>query len=210
MKLLKAQKNRLIVILILCGLLAATNFDALMAKDPPSPYENEELSLHEVAALYHKRVNEIFNSKIKLLLDGEKGGGTNEIPDGDDCEDNNYTTYCLAVEVSKEYEQYRKELLNRRQQVPIDPDEGTVTLDEASARVAAQANKIQNEIERGKKALDVSLQTYDELSKAYSIHLQYREMIENLSKYTQKLAKIREQVEKLPGKFIDATTAECT
>lgn len=210
MKILKKQKIRLVTIALICAVLLTINIDLLLAKDPPTPYENEDLSLSEVAALYHERVNDIFNSKIKLLLDGEEGEGTNEIPEGDDCEDNNYTTFCLAVEVSKEYEQYKKELLKRKQDVPIDPEEDTITISEASARVAAQSKKIQNEITRGKKALDVSLKTYDELSKAYLIHMQYEKMIENLGKYAEKLSEVRKHIEEYPGKFIDATTTQCT
>jgi hypothetical protein len=186
------------------------NFKILLANEPPSPYANEELSLYEVEKLYHTRVNDLFNSKIKLLLEGGDGQGVNEIPEGDDCEENNYTTYCLAVGAAKEYSQYKDELLKRKTQIPLQPKNEPVTLEEASQKATAQASEIQNEINRAKAALDVSLETYDELSKAYAMHLEYKKMIENLTKYTKKLAELRKQIEKLPGKFIDATTPECT
>lgn len=210
MKIFKNHKNRLIIFTIVCATVMSFNFKILLANEPPSPYANEELSLYEVEKLYHTRVNDLFNSKIKLLLEGGDGQGVNEIPEGDDCEENNYTTYCLAVGAAKEYSQYKDELLKRKTQIPLQPKNEPVTLEEASQKATAQASEIQNEINRAKAALDVSLETYDELSKAYAMHLEYKKMIENLTKYTKKLAELRKQIEKLPGKFIDATTPECT
>lgn len=172
-----------------------------------NPYDTPDKTVQEVEKFYHKRINEIFNAKLTLLKKGEDGNGTAEIPENDECAENNYSTYCLAMTVAKEYDLYSA-ALNKRKAV-TNPQEGD-TIDQLALRTISEHNEIKNELDRSKKALDIAIKTYDELAAAHRMHLQYEKIIKNVTKYNKKLIEFREEVEKLPGKFIDATTTQCT
>lgn len=170
-------------------------------------YDKEELTITEVEKLYHSRINDLFNAKLKLLKQGEKGPGTNEIPKGDECSENNYSTFCLALSVADEYDKFEEVLRKRKTYVEITDEQG---LEYYAMTAVSQGTEIDNELIRSKKALDLALATYNELQSAYRMHLKYEALIKALTKYNQKLIDYRKEVEKLPGKFIDATTASCT
>jgi len=196
---------------IICaiGLMVIHGAVNLYAAATSSPYENDRLSLYEVTKLYHKRINDLFNAKIKLLNEGAKGPGIGQTPDGDECPEKNYSTYCLAMTAAKEYEMFKAALEKRKQTVDLGED-ARPSLETVTMQAFAKINEIDQELARSRKALDTALQTYNELRIAYPMHLQYQELIKNLTEYNKKLMDLRKQVEKLPGKFIDATTTECT
>ncbi|MFC1599442.1 hypothetical protein ACFL3T_00250 [Patescibacteria group bacterium] len=173
-----------------------------------NPYEKEGLKYEEVKELYHKRVNDLFNSKLKLLKQGEKGSGTAEIPKGDNCSENNYSTFCLALASAKEYENYVVGL--EKQKLIVDIPDNDLSIEKISVGVISKRGEIDNEIKRSKKTLDVALATYNELSGVYRQHLEYETLIKNLTKYNKKVTEFRKEVEKLPSKFVDATTTQCT
>jgi hypothetical protein len=172
-----------------------------------NPYDKQELTFEEVKVLYHKRINDLFNSKLKLLKQGDEGSGTTEIPTGDECSENNYSTFCLALAAADEYEKYEEALRKRREIVPVGDEEG---LERLGIIAAGQALAIDNELERSKKTLDMALDTYNETLPAYRMHDRFEQLIETLTKYNKKLSELRKEVEKLPSKFVDATTAKCT
>lgn len=169
-----------------------------------NPYENDKLSLSELEEKYHDRMNDLFNTRIKLMVDGK---GTDKLPSGDDCEEDNYNTFCMALTAANELDQYQIALVKRN--VKLDIEDGETILD-LSAKQTAKQNEINTELKRAKKALDATLQAYNELKIAYPMHVQYQETIKNLTEYNKKMSNLRQEVEQLPGKFIDATTAECT
>lgn len=203
--------KRTIKILLLTGLIIASTAlyaTILYASSEINQYDNEDLSLQEVEKKYHERVNEIFNSKLTLLKQGEKGSGTSEIPKNDECGEKNYSTYCLAISVAKEYDKYSFALNKRRSYTKIEKQD--MTLEEVAIITINQQNQITRELERSKKALDIAIRTYDEILVTYRMHIQYEKIIKSLTKYNSKLTDFRKEVERLPGKFIDATTTQCT
>lgn len=173
-----------------------------------NPYDKTELTLTQVEKLYHQRVNDLFNAKLKLLKQGEKGSGTAEVPKGDECSENNYSTFCLAMASAEEYEKFKEAILKRKGYITLNPDDQS--LDFASLTAVSQGSEIDNELTRSRKALDLALATYNEVLPAYRTHLKYLELIKALTDYNKKFSEFRKEVEKLPGKFIDATTAKCT
>lgn len=209
MKQISKVKILISIIITFFIVFNTVNLDSLYAAEDKSPYDNEELEIKELKKLYHKRINDLFNSKQLLLTLGEKGPGLNEVPKGDDCEENNYTTFCLAMAVAKEYEQYANALQKRKSYVKAS-EEKDEALEEATIRIEAQAKDIENELITSRKALDTALQAYKELRTAYPMHLQYEETIKSLTKYNKKLSELRIEVENLPKKLIDATTVKCT
>lgn len=185
--------------MLMGGAIAATS----------NPYDSADKKYEEVKELYHKRVNDLFNSKLKLLKTGPKGSGTAEIPKGDNCSENNYSTFCLALAVANEYDNYVIALEKQKNKIDI-PEEGDIDITSLSTSTMNKNYEINNEIDRAKKALDVALATYNEMSATYQQHLEYEILIKNLTKYNKKVIEFREEVEKLPPKFIDATTTQCT
>lgn len=173
-----------------------------------NPYDIDK-KYEEVKELYHKRVNDLFNGKLKLLKAGPKGSGSAEIPKGDNCSDNNYSTFCLSLAVAGEYDNYVLALEKQKNKVDIPEGENIDLLSLGTGTINKNA-EINNEIDRAKKALDVALATYNEMSATYQQHLEYEILIKNLTKYNKQVIEFREEVEKLPPKFIDATTTQCT
>lgn len=208
MKHIKQKTIRTLLIIVTLATAILWSSTMLHASSAVNPYDKEKLTIHEVEKAYHKRVNDIFNAKLTLLKQGEKGNGTTEIPKNDECSENNYSTYCLAITVAKEYDQYSVALNKRKAYITI--TDKNITLEQASLMTINQYNEITNELNRSKKALDIGIKTYDELLAAYRMHLQYEKIIKSLTKYNKKLIDFRKEVEKLPGKFIDATTTQCT
>jgi len=201
-------KIGIIITVIIFIILNTISLNTIFAQSTSSPYENDKLSIYEVEKLYHKRINDLFNAKLKLLNAGEKGGGVSKAPEGDECPENNYSTFCLATAAAKEYEQL-KSALNKRKQVVEIGNNPNPTLEEVSMQAFSKSTEIELELSRSKSALDAALQNYNELRIAYPMHLQYLEVIKSLKDYNKKLTNLRKEVEKLPGKFIDATTAQC-
>jgi len=203
---LKLVTAFLISIMLILNTVQLKDLFALAAT---SPYENDKLSIYDIELLYQSRINDLFNAKLKLLSEGEKGSGIGKTPDGDECPENNYSTYCLAMTAAKEYEQFKATLVKRRQLVDIGTD-ANATLGEVVTKAFSKTTEIDLELARSKKALDSALANYNELRIAYPMHLQYLDLIKNLTQYNKKLTDLRKEVEKLPGKFIDASTAQCT
>lgn len=188
-------------------ILASGLFYGTLQAATTNPYDKEQLTLDEVKVLYHKRINDLFNSKLKLLKQGDKGSGTTQIPTGDECSENNYSTFCLSIAAADEYEKYAEALRKRKQTVSRGQEEGLAVIGILSA---GQTLIIDNELTQAKKTLDMALDTYNEILPVYRMHEKFEKLIEALTKYNKKLSEYRKEVEKLPGKFIDATTAKCT
>jgi len=208
MKNIKQKTIRTFIIMLILATSVISSSNMLYASSQINPYDKEKLSVHEVEKTYHKRINDLFNAKLTLLKKGDKGNGTTKIPKNDECSENNYSTYCLAMAVAKEYDQYLIALNKRKTYITVEKD--SITLEEASSMTISQYNEITNELNRSRKALDISIETYKETLVAYKMHLQYEKIIKSLTKYSKKLSEFRKEVEKLPGKFIDATTTQCT
>jgi hypothetical protein len=208
MKKLKQIKIRIFIAIFALTTSVLWSSSMLYASSAVNPYDNEKLTVQEVEKAYHKRVNEIFNAKLTLLKKGEEGSGTTEVPKNDECGETNYSTYCLAKAVATEYDQYALALGKRKAYVTITDKD--LKLGQASLITISQNNEVVNELDRSKTALDMAIKTYDELLAAYKMHLQYEKIIKSLTKYNTKLTEFRKEVEKLPGKFIDATTSKCT
>lgn len=185
------------------------SIENLYAVATSNPYDNSNLTFYELQKLYHTRINDLFNTKVQLLEKGEKGPGTSVIPQGDECEEKNYSTYCLAITAAREYENYEKELEKRKGKIEFTGESISFTLEKATTTAISQAAEINNELTAAKRALDTSIKTYNELTIAYTMHLQYEEIIKSLTKYKNKLSQYYEQVATYPKKFVDATSLSC-
>jgi len=229
---LKNWKSFLIAtsVFVSCVLLTLAMAPVLATTTPIQKKDYKNLSFKKAQALYHLRINNLFNNKIKLLID-EKGSDKGKCSDEKDI-----TTYCLAETATEEYFRYREALLEKKN-LPEDPSirsgeslikryikgdaklllnrlEKDPKLASRNLGLIAESHNekialINRELVAAKKALDKSLAAYNELRAAYPMHLQFQKIISNLIKYRDQLKKVRKEIEKYPGKFHDASTTKC-
>jgi len=201
------MKKRLIqLVIVIAGIFLIYGTQLTIADEDTNPYKKEGLTVDQIIELYHTRVNDLFNAKQALLTQGEEGSGVAEAPTDDNCENNNYSTFCLAKEATQEYIQFQEVLQEKQVNIEFDT---TDDLFQLSTKAITQSEKINNELEIARSSLDVALQSYNELRIAYAMHLQFQTTIQKLYTYNIKLAELRTEIAKIPGKFIDATTAQC-
>ncbi len=75
--------------------------------------------------------------------------------------------------------------------------------------LANQAAQIDAEIDRSKKALDSTVDTYARLRESWKMHVKYVDIYLALVKYRDWLAEIRKQTDEYPLRFLNASTTKC-
>ena len=165
---------------------------------------------------YNKEMNAFFNKKIKKVIEGK--GSRKNVTDASQCKDN-VTTFCTATEAQKMFIQYRKELLKEKGNVKEELEQLQKAAGKNNPAVyhgplvglnQHKSQEIDKDIIRAEKALDLTLNAYNELQIAYPLHVQYQEMINNLERYRTHLEGVRSLTEAFPKVFVNATTEKCT
>lgn len=194
----------------------------------------------EIIDMYHETINDKFNGYIKRMIQNQtkaaeqkKPDPLSQVPEDGICDDEgkNYSAYCMAQTLLSSdtygYMAYAKALTCRRYSIVGETlakqrDPKLISGQENKDRVAeirqntalleisSTLDLIDRELASSKRALDQTLAAYEELKTAWPMHVQYMETYSSLVKFRDKMAEIRHQVEFWPGKFIDATTTQCT
>ncbi len=220
---------RELILAMLLGLLVWAAVPIIFAA-PASQNKYEQVNFSKAQALYHLTINDMFNKKIKLLIDNK---GSHK---GDCSDEKDITTYCLAEMATNEYFLYNEALQKKKENVEDsslksgdalikryiqgdtqsfldrlqrDPKDAVNDLSIKAAQQLDRISVIDQELDDARKALDKSLAAYNELRSAYPMHLQLQETISNLVIYKDRLKKLSKTVETYPGKFHDATTTQC-
>ena len=68
---------------------------------------------------------------------------------------------------------------------------------------------IDKEYEEARTVMESTIGAYDEFRIAYPTHKKYVSVLKGMVKYKIAIAKIKNQILRFPGKFIDATSPEC-
>lgn len=159
---------------------------------------------------YHTEMNTFFNKKIKALTSKE---GTLTPADGKNCKDN-VTTYCVAKEATDMFFKYKEELLAEKGNLQEEIKKAQSTGDAFQERLiqlnSQKASGIDDELVSAEKALNMTVEAYNELQIAYPLHVQYQEMIDNLETYRYQLESIEGLTKNFPKVFVNATTTSCT
>lgn len=143
----------------------------------------------------------------------------------------NLTVYCVSVQALDMYIAYRSTLENIRANIPpetliqaqsIIPIPGgtpivlpgvstvvTPTLTVAMEVLNIREQAIGKEIENARKELEAVVAVYDQFLFNWPIHVKLNETKKELITYKNKLKKIRQKIERFPGKFVDATSTKC-
>lgn len=164
---------------------------------------------------YHSHVNDLFNSRFKAVTDLHSidFDRFRPVAEGETCQPDNLSTYCLAEEVTKAYIAYRKDLLSRKSVLfEDDPCDGNTvfTVVEGTKTLSARGEFIDGEIEYSKSALDLALAVYSEFQTMYPMHKKYEEIYKSTLKYREGVYEIRRNLQKYPALFQDVSTPRCT
>ena len=175
-----------------------------------NPYLKSE-TWEDAVVNYNLKVDEIMNEYLSKLFEEEEPNVT--FPEqGELCEADNVSTYCLGVVLSNElynlevYLSDQKNVLDKETDVAF---EGQITLENAGQITAIKSDRIEYELQAAQDALDLSLAVYNQSQLVYPLHTELVQVQQNLEIYRDNLASIRDVIEGYPGKFHDATTIEC-
>lgn len=203
---------------------------------------------------YHKNVNKIFNERIKsmattaasenpadiermlvlvtppsLEFDADGNSTKRSVCVGEDGAQN-LSTYCLSVDVVKEYFAFREAMIEARRVAKVKAGNAAVKLEELAREEdgvymgrggmsASQQglfeygetiNRIDTEIDIARQTLDQTLGTYSEMQMALPLHQKYKKIIKSLETYRDGVADIRRQIDLYPSTFLNVTSSQCT
>jgi hypothetical protein len=199
-------------------------------------YSRDYSSLRNAVVTYHNDMNELFDAKIKILLDDDttieqvKAPGYNDDGSPKECESDNVSTYCVSLEAADLYfafqealvgdgdgydshvDYYFDEVEDAYSSASEDPDSARrqLRLDDVSSEYAERYDLIQDQLEISQRAMNVTLSAYNELYKYYNLHKEYEQVITDLEAYRDELSEMRKWVERYPKHFHDRTTTACT
>lgn len=144
----------------------------------------------------------------------------------------NYSTYCASVTLYADprvgYKGFRDVMSCRKYDIFESTKERNAYIDamvmgtenenkaqiinqqQMALRVANNVDEASRAVADAKAALDQTLSAYDQMKLAWSMHVRYMKIYEDLLKYRDKLVDMRHYVESFPAKFIDASTTQCT
>lgn len=203
--------------------------------------ENTEDATDELVQTYHKIINDLFNARIagmvqlgntnveKMLaaITPPKVENEKRAPCKGPNNQQNLSTYCLALDATSEYFAFRKAMIEARRVAKEQAARrftGTVieqrnlfqrTGDLFTGQKNIQGygeviSRIDRETDIARQSLDQGLAAYSELQMALPLHQKYVEVIKSLEAYRDKVSAIRRQIELYPSTFLDVTTTQCT
>ncbi|MDP2643147.1 MAG: hypothetical protein Q8P62_04875 [Candidatus Peregrinibacteria bacterium] len=185
-------------------------------------FKNPSSILTIVKAQYHKSMNDYFNDKLSMLIDLiDKGDDFYKSVDFNSpkdatlsnyavkCGEKNVSTYCVSMAAMDIYLAYVDTLNKMKGYLPMENLPKNPTADNLLGQKSTRDLDIDKEYGEAKITMEATVSAYDEFRMAYPVHKKYVTTLKGILKYRTALEKIRNQVLRFPGKFIDATSAEC-
>lgn len=220
MKLFLKKYLRFFVLAFAFGLFVPHINPALFKADlTDNPYQEisdnstGEDALEKALVAYHINTNKIVNDTLALLFDATID--VSEIsmpPSGSNCEEENVSTYCLAVKLNDNLVQF-EEFVASKKSVGFDSTSqeftNIETLNDAIKVAGQESIVLEDQLAIANDALDLTLAVYNQIQIVYPLHKELRKMLDNLMTYRSNLADIRNLVELFPSKFNGATTTQC-
>jgi len=185
-------------------------------------FMNPNASFYNVQGLYHSSMNEYFNDKLAMLVDITDASpnfytSPYFIPPKDvnssnystKCGEKNVSTYCVSMGAMDLYLAYVDTLNQMKGFLPMENLPKNPTADNLLNQKTTRDVMIDKEYEQARTVMESTIGAYDEFRIAYPTHKKYLSVLNGMIKYKIALAKIKNQILRFPGKFIDATSAEC-
>lgn len=206
------------------GLLLPRSYGPLLSANSLDGIYDDYTNLDEVIKAYHLNSNAIVNYYLERLLDPNQAeygyvSYPPDLPNEDgapipNCSENNVSTFCLAVALNENLEDFGKYLQKHQNDVDFgtaeDGDASTlVTLNDALKMASSQRNTVDAQVQLSEETLDLTLAIYNQVQLVYPLHAEMLTLIENLDDYRSNLAELRNLIERYPSKFNGASTAQC-
>lgn len=185
-------------------------------------FRDTTISLSLLQLGYHGSMNEYFNDKISMLIDIiDKGDNFPNNPDFNTpkdvnasnyavkCGEKNVSTYCVSMGAMDIYLVYVDTLNKMKGYLPMENLSENPTAENILNKKSSRDEEIDKEYSKARTAMEATIATYDEFRMAYPTHKKYVSVLKGMIKYKIALTKIKNQILRFPGKFIDATSAEC-
>lgn len=207
-----------------------------MVEKLSDPIDRTVEKYHEVMNCYfNRRIEKLTELKPEEFFEKITPPPFNNEKVRQPCQSDALSTYCLADIATKENFEFWEALSAIRkveqERALFDFKQAGVNPQDAAAAAKrnnfgaiatlfqAQSNqqeygetleKIDLELEVSQKTLDQALAAYNEFQTALPMHRKYREVIDSLEEYRDKVADIRNEVHLFPTTFLDVTTPSCT
>lgn len=120
----------------------------------------------------------------------------------------NVSTYCVSMLGTDMYLQYLQKMTDLRPTLE-QVDEAILPVQHLIAVTAERNERMDQEVERARQALEGTLAVYNEYRLAYPLHKKYEQIIKDLIKYKLALKDLRLETAQFPGKYVDTTSDQC-
>lgn len=206
------------------GFLLPRSTGSLLSANSLDGIYDEYDGLEEVIKAYHQNANGIVDYYLERLLDPNQAeygyvSYPPDLPDEEgapipDCGESNVSTFCLAMALSDNLEEFEKYLQKNQNTLDFgtasDSEENTLTtLKDALKEASSQRSLVDNQVQLASETLDLTLAVYNQVQLVYPLHTEMVTLIENLEDYRSNLATVRGLIEQYPSKFNGASTAQC-
>lgn len=206
------------------GFLLPRSYGLLLSANSLDGIYDDYSNLEEVIKAYHLNANGIVDYYLERLLDPNQAeygyvSYPPDLPDEDgapspDCGETNVSTFCLAMALSDNLEEFEKYLQKHQNELDFgtatDSDGNTlITLEDALDMASSQRSTVDNQVQLAEETLDLTLAVYNQVQLVYPLHTEMMTLIENLDDYRSNLAEVRNLIEQYPSKFNGASTAQC-
>ena len=195
--------------LAVCLLAVIVNLEIISAAtdDDVADFKYDDHDTFEEAVIaYHTTVNDIFNKKIDLLINNDAENLNIQYIEGEDCEEDNVSTLCLAELIVAEYIDFISSIDDYK---VVSSEEGG-TLEDLTTLLSWKKTMVDLEKDAAYRTMNQALAVYNELQIMYPIHLQYEVIIETLESYNKSVADWRKEIRAWPTDFIDVSTNKCS
>ncbi|QQR54755.1 hypothetical protein IPG41_06240 [Candidatus Peregrinibacteria bacterium] len=172
---------------------AAINYDAMENMD-------------EMILAFHTDMNTTTNLYLERMFENPQPNVLYPAA-ASGCDDENLSTYCLAVVLNEKLLAFETAMLSRKDSL-ADLD-GSVSSEEATQFANQQVLVVNEQLQNAEAALDLTLSTYNQVQMVYPLHLEMENFRANLENFRDNLAAVRDVVELYPSKFNGASTAQC-
>lgn len=177
----------------------------------------KKTSFYPAQNSYHAQMNKFFDDKFSKLVTMVKKNpnflsdknfnppeDSNETNYREKCGTDNISTYCVAMEAMDLYLIYIKHIEDMYSSV-----ENARSIQLALEMTSQRNMDIQAEAMNARLVMEATVKAYDEFRLAYPVHIKFRSIITDLTKYKLLLRDIRGHVALFPEEFVDSTSKDC-
>ncbi|MEK9159992.1 MAG: hypothetical protein AAB383_04650 [Patescibacteria group bacterium] len=177
----------------------------------PTSSTFDGMDMTDAITEYHLRANQTVDQFLDVLLDPDLSELVVSYPPDDSECTGNVSTYCLAVSLNNNLEDFAIYLQKNQTSFSdsLFEDDAALSLQDALDTAAHQRSTVDEQVALAEDSIDLTLAVYNQVQLVYPVHKEMLALIQNLDDYRGNLSKIRDVLEEYPSKFNGASTAQC-